>query len=81
MAKTKKRRGEGRSRKEERKDNRSKESSRRVGKYGTKKKKQQSWRQRLRSWFQKSFTSGLKSLKRNSQSRCPRGKSGIMLLI
>jgi len=41
------------------------------------KKKQQSQRQRPRSWFQNNSIGGLKYLARNSQKECPYKKSGI----
>ena len=43
-----------------------------------KKKKQQSQRQRLRSWFQNNSIDRLRYLARNSRKGCPHGKSGIM---
>ena len=39
-----------------------------------KRKKQQSQRQRQRSWFQKNSISGLRFLARNSQNKCPQGR-------
>jgi len=44
-------------------------------------KKQQSQKQRLRSWFQKNSTSELRYLARNSQRGYLQGKSVIMLSI
>jgi len=43
-----------------------------------KKKRQQNWRQRLRSWFQKNSIDELKYLAKNSWKECPHRKYGIM---
>jgi len=62
----------------EEKYDRCKKGWQKSGRFGMRKKKQQSQRQRLRSWFQKSSISESKSLARNSQSRCPQERFGIM---
>jgi len=43
-----------------------------------KKKRQQSQKQRPRSWFQNNFTGGSKYLAKNSWRECPHRKFGIM---